>query len=156
MSSMSITTGARSWTRSSGSRPLVATRRRVSTATAGPGSASRSSWPANLSRFRSGSPTEARLMRTLGVIPARGGSKGVPRKNVRLVAGEPLLAYSIVAARESTLLTSFLTTTDDDEIMDVARSLGSPVLRRPADLARDETPMVPVLLHALEHAEREE
>lgn len=94
-------------------------------------------------------------MRVLGVIPARGGSKGVRRKNVRLVGGEPLIAYAIRAARESRLLTAFLTTTDDDEVAEVASRYGSPVVRRPQGLAGDETPIVPVLLHALEHAERE-
>lgn len=94
-------------------------------------------------------------MRTLGVIPARGGSRGVPRKNLREVAGEPLIAYAIRAARESRLLTAFLTTTDDEEIAEVAARLGSPVLRRPPELAGDDTPMVPVLLHALEHGEAE-
>jgi CMP-N-acetylneuraminic acid synthetase len=91
----------------------------------------------------------------LGVIPARGGSKGVLHKNVRLVAGEPLVAYAIRTAQESRRLTAFLTTTDDDEIAEVARRCGSPVLRRPPELAQDDTPMVPVLLHALEHAERQ-
>lgn len=94
-------------------------------------------------------------MRSLGVIPARSGSKGVTNKNLRLVGGEPLVAYAIRTASESRLLTSFVTTTDGDEIAAVARRYGSPVLRRPAVLARDDTPIVPVILHALEHAEQE-
>jgi len=94
-------------------------------------------------------------MRVIGIIPARGGSKGVPRKNLRLVAGLPLIVYAIQAAQESKLLTAFLTTTDDPEIAEVARRFGSPVLLRPSELARDDTPMVPVLLHALEHAEKD-
>lgn len=74
-------------------------------------------------------------MRVLGVIPARGGSKGVRRKNVRLVGGEPLIAHAIRAARESRLLTAFLTTTDGDEIAEVASRYGSPVVRRaPEDM----------------------
>ena len=89
------------------------------------------------------------------MIPARGGSKGVPRKNVRTVAGEPLIAYAIRAAEASTRLTAYLTTTDDDEIAETAASFGSPVLRRPPELAQDDTEIVPVLLHTLEHAERE-
>lgn len=94
-------------------------------------------------------------MRVLGVIPARGGSKGVPRKNLRLVAGEPLVAHAIRAARESKHLLAFLTTTDDDEIAEVAAGCGSPVLRRRPALAADDTPMVDVVLDALAHAERE-
>ncbi|MBI4538232.1 MAG: acylneuraminate cytidylyltransferase family protein [Gemmatimonadetes bacterium] len=94
-------------------------------------------------------------MRILGVIPARGGSRGVPRKNLRQVAGEPLIAHAIRAARESRLLTAFLTTTDDKEIGAVAGACGSPVLRRPRELATDEAPMAAVVLHALECAERE-
>lgn len=78
----------------------------------------------------------------------------MPRKNVRLVAGEPLIAYAIRAARESNLLTSFLTSTDDDEIAEVAIAHGSAILWRPPGLAQDDTPMVPVLLHALEFAEK--
>lgn len=93
-------------------------------------------------------------MRTLGLIPARGGSKGVAHKNVRLVAGEPLIAYAIRTAQASRLLTTFLTTTDSDDIAEVAHRYGSPILRRPSELARDNTPIVPVLLHALEYAER--
>ena len=94
-------------------------------------------------------------MHILGIIPARGGSKGVARKNLRSVAGEPLVVYAIRAAQQSRLLTAFLTTTDDDEIAKIARLHGAPVLRRPPELAQDDTPMVPVLLHALESAERE-
>lgn len=94
-------------------------------------------------------------IKALGVIPARGGSKGVRRKNIRQVAGEPLIAYSIRAARESRLLAHFLTTTDDAEIAQVARGLGCPVIMRPDALARDDTAMVPVVVHALEQAEAE-
>lgn len=94
-------------------------------------------------------------MPTLGIIPARGGSKGVPRKNVRTVADQPLIAYSIRTALASSLLTRFVTSTDDDEIADVALRFGSPVLRRPPELGTDDTPVAAVMLHALEHAERD-
>jgi CMP-N-acetylneuraminic acid synthetase len=94
------------------------------------------------------------VLNVLGIIPARGGSKGVIGKNTRLVAGEPLIAYSIQAAQASRSLTYFLTTTDDERIAEVAERCGSPVLRRPTDLAQDDTPMVPVVLHALEQAEK--
>ncbi len=88
-------------------------------------------------------------MRTLGIIPARGGSKGVKRKNLRLIAGRPLIHYTIDAARQSRALTHVVTTTDDAEIAAVAEAAGSAVLMRPAALAADDTPMLPVVQHAL-------
>lgn len=88
-------------------------------------------------------------MRVLGVIPARGGSKGVPRKNVRLVAGQPLISYTIEAAKRSHTLSYFLTSTDDQEIAAAAEMAGSPVLMRPSGLAADDTPMLSVIKHAL-------
>lgn len=87
--------------------------------------------------------------KTLGVIPARGGSKGVPRKNIRLVAGRPLIAYTLDAARGSRLLTRHIVSTDDEEIATVAQREGASVLMRPPELAEDGTPMVPVVKHAL-------
>lgn len=90
----------------------------------------------------------------LGIIPARGGSKGVVRKNIRSVAGRPLIAYTIDAARDSHRLTRFVVSTEDAEIAEVARSLGCEVVDRPVELAADDTPMVPVARHALETVER--
>lgn len=87
----------------------------------------------------------------LGIIPARGGSKGVPRKNIRLLAGRPLLAYTVDAARASHLLTKFVVSTDDEEIATVARLMDCEVIMRPADLATDTTPTLPVVLHAVDH-----
>ena len=92
-------------------------------------------------------------MKILALIPARGGSKGVPRKNIRPLAGKPLIAYSIAAAQQSKLVSHLLTSTDDDEIAAVAQSFGSPVLRRPPHLAADDTPMIPVIHHALAYFE---
>jgi CMP-N,N'-diacetyllegionaminic acid synthase len=86
-----------------------------------------------------------------GIIPARGGSKGVLRKNIRRVAERPLIAYTIEAARQSQVLTDYLVSTDDEEIARVARREGAAVLMRPAALAADDTPMVPVIKHALAH-----
>lgn len=86
-------------------------------------------------------------MRVLGLIPARGGSKGVPGKNLAVVGGKSLLAWSIEAAGG---LERVLVSTDAPEIADAARALGADVLERPAELARDETPMLDVVLHALE------
>lgn len=89
-------------------------------------------------------------MKVLGVIPARGGSRSIPRKNLALVAGRPLLSYTCDAARESSRLTRVILSTDDAEIADVGRGCGVEVpFIRPAHLAADETPMVDVLAHAL-------
>lgn len=85
----------------------------------------------------------------LGIIPARGGSKGLPRKNIRNLAGKPLIAHTIEAARQSRRLTRFLVSTDDPEIRQVAESCGAPVLLRPPELAADNTPMLPVLQHVI-------
>ena len=85
----------------------------------------------------------------LGVIPARGGSRGIPRKNLRLLCGKPLIAWTIEAAHASKLLDRAAVSTEDPEIADVARRCGAEVLERPRALAADETPMLSVLQHAL-------
>ncbi len=84
----------------------------------------------------------------LALIPARGGSKGIPRKNLAPVAGRPLIAWTIDAAQEAASIDRIVVSTDDAEIGGVARSLGAEVLDRPAELAGDETPMLDVLVHA--------
>jgi CMP-N-acetylneuraminic acid synthetase len=86
----------------------------------------------------------------VALIPARGGSKGIPRKNLAPVAGRPLLAWTLDAARESRTVTRTVVSTDDQEIADVARSLGGEVLARPRELAADDTAMRPVIAHALD------
>ncbi len=89
-------------------------------------------------------------MRVLGLVPARGGSKGIPGKNARLLAGRPLLAYTAEAASRSRLLSRVLLTTEDPELAEIGRACGLEVaFTRPAELARDETPMLPVVQHAL-------
>lgn len=89
--------------------------------------------------------------RILAVIPARGGSKGVPRKNVRMVGSKPLIAYTITAA--AALKDQFhrlIVSTDDNEIAEIALKYGAEVpFMRPAELAGDKVPMVPVLQHAV-------
>jgi YrbI family 3-deoxy-D-manno-octulosonate 8-phosphate phosphatase len=87
----------------------------------------------------------------LAIIPARGGSKGIPRKNIRNFAGHPLIAWSIAAAKQSEFVTRTIVSTDDEEIATIARACGaeSPFLR-PAELARDETTDLPVFAHALQ------
>jgi YrbI family 3-deoxy-D-manno-octulosonate 8-phosphate phosphatase len=87
----------------------------------------------------------------LAVIPARGGSKGIPRKNVRLVAGEPLLAFVVREACRSRRLTRVTVSTDDDEVAIVARRYGAEVIRRPAEISDDTATSESALLHALEH-----
>jgi CMP-N,N'-diacetyllegionaminic acid synthase len=90
-------------------------------------------------------------VRTLGVITARGGSKGIPGKNLKLLAGRPLLAYTVEAALESGVFDRLILSTDDPAIADAARGLGCEVpFLRPAELARDDTPHLPVMQHALQ------
>jgi CMP-N-acetylneuraminic acid synthetase len=90
-------------------------------------------------------------MRVLGVIPARGGSKGIPGKNLRPLAGRPLLAYTVDAARASRRLSRVVLSTDDEATAAAGRALGIEVpFLRPAALAADDTPMLPVLVHAVD------
>lgn len=89
-------------------------------------------------------------MRVLGLIPARGGSKGIPRKNIRPLGGKPLLQWTAEAALGANLLTRVVLSTEDEEIAAVGRSCGLDVpFMRPMELARDETPTLPVVQHAL-------
>ncbi len=93
----------------------------------------------------------------LALIPARGGSKGIPRKNIRLFAGHPLIAYSIAAGLQAETVTRVIVSTDDEEIAAIAREYGAEVpFLRPAHLALDETPDYPVFLHALRWLEERE
>lgn len=90
----------------------------------------------------------------LALIPARGGSKGIPHKNIRSFAGYPLIAWSIAAAKRSSLVTRVIVSTDDEEIMTVAQEWGAetPFLR-PSKLAQDHTTDLPVFEHALKWLE---
>jgi CMP-N,N'-diacetyllegionaminic acid synthase len=88
-------------------------------------------------------------MEVVALIPARGGSKGIPRKNLALVAGKPLLHWTLEAARGASSVTRIVVSTDDDEIAAEAERSGAEVLRRPAELGADETPMADVVAHAL-------
>jgi len=92
----------------------------------------------------------------LGIIPARGGSKGVLRKNIRPLAGEPLLHYTVEAANMSSMLGRVVVSTEDGEIAGLAKDWGCEVLNRPVELSQDETPMLPVIQHVLEVLVREE
>lgn len=87
----------------------------------------------------------------LAVVPARGNSKGVPKKNLADLAGKPLLAYGLTAIQSSANVNRIVVSTDDAEIADAARRHGAEVpFIRPARLAEDATPTIPVILHALE------
>ena len=93
----------------------------------------------------------------LAVVPARGGSKSIPRKNVRALGGFPLLAWSVAAAHDSGSVDRVIVSTDDPEIREAALRSGaeSPFLR-PPELAQDDTPDLPVFEHAVQWLEREE
>jgi CMP-N,N'-diacetyllegionaminic acid synthase len=86
----------------------------------------------------------------LGLVQARGGSKGVPHKNIRPVGGKPLLAWTIEAAKKSKFIDHVILSSDDAEIIEVAKSLGcaAPFVR-PSQLAQDDTPSIDSVLHAL-------
>jgi CMP-N-acetylneuraminic acid synthetase len=89
-------------------------------------------------------------MRVIGLIPARGGSKGIPGKNIRMLCGKPLLQYTAESALEAKRLTRVILSTDTEEIADIGRRCGVDVpFLRPTELARDDTPTLPVVQHAL-------
>ena len=86
----------------------------------------------------------------IAIIPARGGSKRIPGKNIREFHGKPIIAYSIEAARKSGLFQHLIVSTDSDEVAAVARQYRAKVLKRPVNLADDQTATWPVIQHALE------
>lgn len=93
--------------------------------------------------------------RYLAIIPARGGSKGLPGKNIRPIAGKPLIQWSVLSALESRSRIRVVVSTDDQQIADAALAAGAEVpFMRPASLAEDTTPTEPVMLHALEALEQ--
>lgn len=90
-------------------------------------------------------------MKTLGLIPARSGSKSVPNKNIVMLCGRPLIAYTLEAAARASHLDRCIVSTDAEEIAAVCRAHGGEVpFLRPKELAADDTPTLPVVLHALE------
>lgn len=93
-------------------------------------------------------------MKILGLIPARGGSKGIPGKNIKSLQGKPLLAYTFESAKESLLLSKIILSSDDQEIIRVASEIGleAPFVR-PSILSTDSSPTLPVILHALDFLE---
>ena len=96
-------------------------------------------------------------MAIIAIIPARGGSKSLPRKNIKLLAGKPLIAYTIETALKCKLLDRVIVSTDDTEIAAISKKHGAEVpFIRPRELALDTTPMLPVLQHAVSFIERNE
>ena len=86
----------------------------------------------------------------LGIVTARGGSKGIPRKNIKPLHGHPLISHTIKAAIKSTVLSDCIVSTDSEEIADISRSYGAKVpFLRPKELAEDNTPSYRVLQHAV-------
>jgi len=92
----------------------------------------------------------------IAIIPARGGSRGVPRKNIKELAGKPLIAYTIEAALQSGVIDRVIVSTEDNEIAAIAGEYGAEVVVRPADLATDEAPTEPALLHVVKYLEETE
>lgn len=86
----------------------------------------------------------------LAIIPARGGSKGIPRKNIRMLAGKPLIAWTIEEAKKSKYIDRLILSSEDEEIIKVAKEWGCEVpFVRPAELAKDDTPGIEPVLHAI-------
>ncbi len=93
-------------------------------------------------------------MNRIAIIPARGGSKRIPRKNIRAFGGKPMIGYAIEAARDSGLFDHVIVSTDDDDIAAIARDLGAQTpFIRPPELSDDHTPTVPVVAHAIDACE---
>lgn len=96
-------------------------------------------------------------MEVLAIIQARGGSKGIPKKNIKILAGKPLIAWTIEEAKKSKLLTRLIVSTDDEEIAQIAKQYGAEVpFMRPAEFAQDLSTSLDVNLHALEWLEKNE
>ena len=91
----------------------------------------------------------------LGIIPARGGSKGIPGKNIKQLLGKPLINWSIEAAQKSNLLDKFIVSTEDAEIATIAKQAGAEVLQRPQEYATDNATTVSVLQHVLDEINAE-
>ena len=91
----------------------------------------------------------------IGIIPARGGSKGIPRKNIKLLNWKPLIYYTINSSRNSKYIDDFYVSTDDDEIAEIAKKYGAEIIERPKELAGDKVPLDPVIYHALKSVEND-
>ena len=94
-------------------------------------------------------------MKIVAIIPARGGSKRIPRKNIKLIAGKPMVAYSIEAGIASKYIDRVIVSTEDKEISEVSTSYGAEVFIRPIELAQDETKTPPVMINVVERLQQE-
>jgi CMP-N,N'-diacetyllegionaminic acid synthase len=90
----------------------------------------------------------------LAVIPARGGSKGIPGKNIRAFAGKPLIVHSIEASLSCPLITKTVVSTDDDKIAEIAQANGAHIIRRPDELAADTSLVIDAIKHAVREVEK--
>jgi len=95
-------------------------------------------------------------MEVLAIIPARGGSKGIPGKNIKDLNGKPLIYYSIKAGQDSKYVTRTVLSTESEKIKNVALDLGCEVVDRPMELAQDETHTIPVLIQVIDYLEQTE
>lgn len=89
----------------------------------------------------------------IAIIPARGGSKGIPQKNIRLLNGKPLIYYTIIEALKSKHLGRIIVSTEDEEVAQISKEYGAEVIARPAELAQDDTPSLPVYQHVIKYLE---
>lgn len=92
-------------------------------------------------------------MNITSIITARGGSKGIPRKNIKLLNGKPVIAYSIEASTSNNLIKNTFVTTEDKEIAEISKKFNAEVIKRPDELAQDNSTSVDVILHALDYLE---
>ncbi len=96
------------------------------------------------------------LMKIISIIPARAGSKGIPKKNIIALAGKPLIAWSIDASLKSKYINRTIVSSDDEDILHISKKLGAETIKRPKSLARDNSPTEPVLVHALRQLKSKE
>lgn len=89
----------------------------------------------------------------LAIIPARGGSKKVPHKNIKLLAGKPLIAYSIEVALKSKHIDKTIVSTEDKKIAEISEKFGAEVVERPMEFAKDESPTIDAIMHTIQHFE---
>ena len=90
------------------------------------------------------------IEKKVAIIPARGGSKRIPRKNIKLFSGKPVIAHSILAAKNSELFDCVFVSTEDEEIAEVSKTFGAEIIQRPLELSDDYTETIPVIRHAIE------
>ena len=95
--------------------------------------------------------SEPAAMNILGITPARGGSKGIPKKNIKVISGKPLIAWTIEAAKEAKVIDRYMVSTEDEEITEISREYGADVVERPPELATDEATTLSILQHLVEN-----